>query len=49
MEPYFIARCACEWIGAAHDAQVAGALAAAAAEAFDHGQLVAPMVVRVLD
>ncbi|WP_182905870.1 hypothetical protein [Microbispora sp. H13382] len=48
-EPYFVARCACEWVGTAHDAQVAGALEAASAEAFGHGRVVAPNVVRMLD
>jgi hypothetical protein len=48
-DPYFIARCACEWIGTAHDAQDEGALRAACAEAFGHGNAVAEDVVRMLD
>lgn len=48
-DPYFIARCACEWVGTAHDAQDAGALRAVSAEAFGHSRAVAKDVVRVLD
>jgi hypothetical protein len=47
--PYFVARCACEWVGTAFDAQDPTALNAACVEAFGHGGAVAPNVVRVLD
>ncbi|WP_333777156.1 hypothetical protein [Streptomyces sp. IBSBF 3136] len=48
-EPYFVARRACEWLGTAYDAQSAGALEAASAEAFGHGRAVVSNVVRMLD
>lgn len=48
-DPYFVARCACEWVGTAHDARDAGALGIASAEAYGHGSAVAPNVVRILD
>lgn len=48
-DPYFVPRCACEWVGTARDAQDPAALNAASAEAFSHGRAVAPNVVRMLD
>ena len=48
-EPYFIARCACEWLGESHLDDNAAACERATADAYRHTANVWPNVERPLD
>jgi hypothetical protein len=45
-DPYFIARCECDWVGDGHDASEPDALAATCADAFGHSVNAEPAVGR---